>query len=386
MSTNAPKKVLFCVKELQAGETRVALTPESARRLLALGMEVGIEAGAGEGAGFRDADYTAAGVSIVSSRKQGIQVADIVVSVQCLSPEDIELLSAKTTVVSFLDPFLHPERVRALQKSSAQSVSLEMIPRTTLAQKMDALSSQASLAGYAAVLLAALRLDKIFPMMMTPAGTLQPARVLVIGVGVAGLQAIATAKRLGARVTAFDTRPVVEEQVKSLGAKFLKIDLGETGQTEQGYARELTPEQIELQRAGMAKACADADAVITTAQVFGKAAPRIVTTAMIEGMRPGSVVIDLAVNTGGNVEGTQPNQEVVHAGVRLLGAGNLPCHVPRDASLAIASNIANYLTHFWNPETGLNLECDDEIALASVVTRAGQLISPRVRDFLAAST
>lgn len=398
MSTKgSARAVLFCAKETDTGENRVAVTPESARRMLDLGWEVGMEEGAGTAAGYGDADYAAAGAVVGVERAAGIVAADLIASVRCLPLSDLQKLTSRQTTISFLDPFLHPERVRALAECGAQSVSLELIPRTTLAQKMDALSSQASLAGYAAVLLAALRLDKILPMMMTPAGTLQPARFLVVGVGVAGLQAIATAKRLGARVTAFDTRPVVEEQVKSLGAKFLKIDLGETGQTAQGYAKELTPEQIEKQRAGMAKACAEADAVITTAQVFGRPAPRIITRSMIEGMRPGSVVVDMAVrpagaapegneaggaNVGGNVEGTEPDREVVHQGVRLWGAGNLASQVPRDASAALASNIANYLTHFWDGERGLVLDGDDEISRGSVLTRQGQILSERVRDLL----
>ena len=223
---------------------------------------------------------------------------------------DIAQLKRGAIHVSYLDPFNEHALVQSLADAGVSAVSMEMIPRSTLAQKMDALSSQASIGGYVAVILAANSSPQLFPMMMTPAGTIRPARVFVIGVGVAGLQAIATAKRLGAAVSAFDTRPVVEEQVKSLGAKFIKVDLGETGQTAQGYAKELTPEQLAKQREAMAAECAEADIVITTAQVFGRKAPVIVTTAMVEKMRPGSVIVDMAIETGGNVERARLGEEV----------------------------------------------------------------------------
>ena len=227
-----------------------------------------------------------------------------------------------------LDAFNEREVVRALAAGGISAIGLEMLPRITLAQKMDVLSSQASLAGYAAVIVAASTMDRIFPMMMTPAGTLKPVRVFVIGVGVAGLQAIATAKRLGARVEAFDTRPAVEEQVHSLGAKFVKVDLGETGQTAQGYARELTAEQLAKQREVMAQHCAKADVVITTAQIFGEKGAVIVTTQMVEQMQPGSVIVDMAVESGGNVEISKPDEVVELKGVRVIGFGNLPGALP----------------------------------------------------------
>jgi len=362
---------LFCPRETQAGETRVALTPETAKRLVGLGVSCIVESQVGSHAGYSDDDYKDVGATVAADRNAALAVADIVASVQPL--ENPVAIKRGAVTISFLDPFRKPENVQALAAAGATAVSLELIPRTTIAQKMDALSSQASLAGYAAVVLAAMRLDKIFPMMMTPAGTLQPSRVLIVGVGVAGLQAIATAKRLGARVTAFDTRPVVEEQVKSLGARFLKINLGETGQTEQGYAKELTPEQIELQRKGMAKACAESDVVITTAQVFGRPAPRIITAAMVAGMRPGSVVVDMAVSTGGNVEGSQPDAETVIGGVRVIGASNLPNTVPQHASTALANNIANFIAHFLKDGT-LVLTPEDEIVRCAVLTRDGEIV------------
>src|SRR5687768_9339100 len=229
---------------------------------------------------------------------------------------------------------------------------MEMIPRSTIAQKMDAMSSQANLAGYLAVLLAAEEIDRIFPMMMTPAGTIQPVRVFVIGVGVAGLQAIATAKRLGAKVEAYDTRPVVEEQVKSLGGRFVTLDLGgETGQTRDGYAQALTAEQIERQREGMKKVCAASDVVITTAQVFGRRAPVLVTADMLDAMKPGSVVVDLAAESGGNVEGVEPGAIIQRGGVTIVGLRNLPGRVPAHASQMYSSNLCALVEEFWDKET-----------------------------------
>ena len=260
---------------------------------------------------------------------------------------------------------------------------MEMIPRTTLAQKMDALSSQANLAGYTAVMLAAERLDKVFPMMMTPAGTIKPANVFIIGVGVAGLQAIATAKRLGARVDAFDTRPVVEEQVQSLGAKFVKVDLGETGETKDGYAKELTDEQKAMQQVAMAEVCAKADVVITTAQLFGRKAPVIVTQAMVESMKPGSVIVDLAVETGGNVEGSQVDEEVDINGVRILGLGNLPGRTCENASQMYSANLLALVDHFWDEEAKeLKLDLEDEIMRGCLITQNGEIQNTMIKEHL----
>lgn len=360
----------------------MALTPLSAKKLSSLGMEVVVESGAGRHAGFSDSDYEAAGCRCAPRRDEALVGADILLGVHL--PEGVEEagLAAGTVTVSFLDPFHAGDRLGALAEAGLTCLSMELVPRTTMAQKMDAISSQASLAGYAAVLLGGMRLDKVLPMMMTPAGTLQPSRVFVVGVGVAGLQAIATAKRLGARVTAFDTRPTVKEQVESLGGRFLVIDLGETGQTEQGYAKELTPEQVHLQQAGMRKACADSDLIITTAQVFGRTAPRIITGEMLEGMRAGSVVVDMAVANGGNVEGSVPDREEVIHGVRVLGATNLASSVPRHASEAYANNLANLIDHFWSPDGRLALGDDDEIACGVTVTRSGKIVNDRVLNLL----
>lgn len=370
--------LLFCPREAEPPDPRVAVTPDSAAKFKDLGIQVLVESGAGSAAGFPDDAYTKAGCEMITDRGAALAKAGLVTSVHALANQDLSRLSEGAVTISFLDPFRNPSKTAAVAESGASAFSLELIPRTTLAQKMDALSSQASLGGYAAVLLAAMRMDTIFPMMMTPAGTLQASRVLVVGVGVAGLQAIATAKRLGARVTAFDTRPVVEEQVKSLGAKFLKIDLGETGQTAQGYAKELTPEQLAKQREGMARACAETDALITTAQVFGRPAPRIISAEMVAGMRPGSVIVDMAVASGGNVEGSEPGKEVVVGGVRILGADNLPATVPRHASLAFANNIFNFVAYLWKPEEGIRFDAEDEIIQSSLVTRGGKIVNRRV--------
>jgi len=274
-------------------------------------------------------------------------------------------------------------RLAGTGPSGAIALSVELIPRSTIAQKMDALSSQANLAGYVAVILAAERLPKILPMMMTPAGTIAPARVLVIGAGVAGLQAIATARRLGARVEAYDTRPVVKEQVQSLGAKFVEIDVGETGQTKDGYAKQLTEEQLARQRAALARHCAEADVVITTAQVFGRRAPQIITAEMLDGMRPGSVVVDLAVETGGNVEGVELDREIERKGVRILGLANLPGRVPVAASQMYAANLANFIEHFWDRKAKMfQWVEEDDILRAMTVTRDGRVVHAAVREAL----
>ncbi|MDR2463828.1 MAG: NAD(P) transhydrogenase subunit alpha [Verrucomicrobiales bacterium] len=366
---------LSCVKENGAGETRVALVPADVKKLAQLGFAVSIEQGAGAAAGFADSEYAAAGATISGDRAALLRAARVLWQVQPLTVGEVALLPKGALTVSFLDPFRRRELIQQFSVSGVSAVSLEMVPRSTLAQKMDALSSQNNLAGYAAVVCAAEKLDRVFPMMMTPAGTLTAAKVLIVGVGVAGLQAIATAKRLGARVTAFDTRPVVEEQVRSLGAKFLKIELGETGQTAQGYAKELTAEQIALQQQGMAKACADSDVVITTAQVFGRPAPRIINAAMLAGMRAGSLVLDLAVTTGGNVEGADAEREVVtSSGARIIGCANFATRVPHHASQMFSSNLLAFITHFWDKEAKrVKLDADDEIMRGCLLVRDGEV-------------
>lgn len=371
------------MRETHPGETRVPMAPATVERLVKLGAEIVVESGAGLTCRFEDAAYTAAGATVSADREAILRAADVVLRLRKPPLAEICLMQRGTIHISYLDPFNEPELVQALTTAGISAVSLEMIPRTTLAQKMDVLSSQANLAGYVSVLLATSHLDKILPMMTTPAGTIKPAKVFIIGVGVAGLQAIATARRLGARVEAFDTRPVVEEQVKSLGAKFVKVDLGQTGQTKDGYATQLTPEQMEMQKQGMAKACAQADIVITTAQLFGRPAPRIVDAAMIAGMQPGSVIVDMAVETGGNVEGSVPGEVVEISGVKVIGLGNLPGHVALTASQMYSSNLGNFVAHFWDAEgKTFRLDLNDDILKGALVTHDGALFSEMYKSII----
>lgn len=368
-------------KETWPGELRAALAPASVKKLASLGFEITVEAGLGDGFRVPDSEYADAGATVSGDRAQIFGNSDVVLRVRKPDAADLELLNSGTIHISFLDPFNEKELVQTLASKGVTAISMEMVPRSTRAQKMDALSSQANLAGYVTVILAATHSPKIFPMMMTPAGTIAPARVFVIGAGVAGLQAIATAKRLGARVEAFDTRPVVAEQVQSLGAKFVEIDLGDTGQTDQGYAKELTPEQIELQKQGQAKIIAQSDVVITTAQLFGRPAPRIITADVVAGMRPGSVIVDMAVESGGNVEGSVEGEVVEVNGVSIIGLGNLPSQVARNASDMFGANLVNMLDEFWDPETKvLNFDPEDEIVAACVITRDGQIVNETIKN------
>lgn len=369
----------YVAAESDATDGRVPLTPTTAEALAKLGLAVHAPPGLGQASLYADDAYRAAGVTLTDDPVGAIRAADLVLRVRKPPPDEVARMKRGAVHLSFLDPFNERELLAAFAAAGVAAVSMEMIPRTTLAQKMDALSSQASLAGYAAVIQASARLRLALPMMMTPAGTLLPARVFVIGAGVAGLQAIATAKRLGARVEAFDTRPVVEEQVRSLGAKFVKIDLGETGQTAGGYAQALTPEQIARQQAGMAKICAQSDIVITTAKVFGRKAPRLVTAAMLAGMRAGSVVVDLAVEGGGNVEGVRAGENVVTAnGVTVMGHPCLESTVAHHASQVLAANYAAWIEHFWDSGAKkLRLEADDEILKGCLLTRDGAIVHPQ---------
>lgn len=361
-------------------ESRVAMVPDSIKKLLQLeGIEVAVEKNLTTM--ISDEGYQKAGASVVDSRESLLSTGDVFLWVNAPSLEDIEKMKKGSISISFLDPYNQTEVVRGLMKQGVNAISIEMIPRTTLAQKMDALSSQASLAGYVAVILGADKLDRIFPMMMTPAGTIPPSKVFVIGAGVAGLQAIATAKRLGARVEAFDTRSVVEEQVISLGAKFVKVDLGETGQNKDGYANALTEAQLKMQQQAMAKSCANADLVITTAKLFARKAPVIVTKEILQQMRDGSVVIDLAAGSGGNVEGTVIYETAIIEGVNVIGIDNLPGEVAFDASAMYASNLSNLLTHFYNKETKtIDLNQSDEIMSGCLVVKDGQIVNERLKN------
>ena len=352
-------------KESAPGERRVALVPEAVRRLGG-GFEVVVERGAGEAAGFPDAEYEAAGARIVD-RAAVLDGAAAVLRVARPSPEEVAALAPGTLLVGFLAPLADPEGVKRLEAQGVLGFAMEAIPRTTRAQAMDALSSQATVAGYKAALIAADRLPRLFPLLMTAAGTVAPAKVLVLGAGVAGLQAIATARRLGAVVSAFDTRPVVQEQVESLGATFL--DLGVRGeQTEGGYAVELTAEQQARQQAALEERLADMDVVITTALVPGRPAPRLIPAAAVATMRPGSVIVDLAAQTGGNCELTVPGEEVVREGVLVVGAVNLAATMPYHASQLYARNVVALLQHLA-PGGEPQLDWEDEITRGACVAR-----------------
>jgi NAD(P) transhydrogenase subunit alpha len=368
---------IVTLKSRDSLEQRVSLTPQSTQKLTKLGFSVVIPAGLGQHLGFADDDYKTAGASL---EDVPVEPDDVVVLVRA-ELAHLNLLPSQATLIGLLDPFQNPALIQGLKQKNIKTFCMELIPRTTYAQKMDALSSQASLAGYVAVIKAADHISKVLPMMSTPAGTIPPAKVFVLGVGVAGLQAIATAKRLGARVEAYDTRPVVAEQVQSLGAKFVNIDLGETAQTEQGYAKALTEEQLERQRQQLAKVCAGADIVITTAQVFGREAPRLLTKDMIKNMRSGSVIVDLAASTGGNVEGTVADQMIEINGVRIIGLSNFPSDVAKDASQMYASNIANLLEHLWDKDHKiLKLNLEDDITRSVLLVHEGQIRDERIKS------
>ncbi|HON90804.1 MAG TPA: NAD(P) transhydrogenase subunit alpha [Sedimentisphaerales bacterium] len=371
---------LFIVKSADPQETRVPMVPLDAGRLAKLGAQVEIQGGIGAAIGIADGEYEKNGATVAPDRDAALSAAQIVLRMDIPPTEDIEKLAPACVHVSYLDPFHNPDAIRRLAARKVSTVSLEMIPRTTIAQKMDVLSSQANLAGYVAVILAAERQKKIFPMMTTPAGTISPARVFVIGAGVAGLQAIATAKRLGARVDAFDVRPEAQDQIRSLGARPLIVDLGETGQTQDGYAKPLTPEQLEKQREAMARMCAQSDVVITTARVFGRKSPVIVTNQMLDGMKPGSVVVDLAVESGGNVEASKLGQEIDRNGVLIIGLPELQRRVPIHASQMFSSNLANFVEHFWDKEgKRFKLVPEDEILRGCLITHQGQVVHPSIK-------
>ncbi len=369
------------VKETWPGEVRTSMVPANVAKLVKTGFSIVIEKNAGEASGFADTAYEEAGARIESDRGAILGSSQVLLGVRKFELAELDSIKKDTVCISFLDPYNEKQLVEAMATAGLTAISMEMVPRSTRAQKMDALSSQANLAGYVTVIQAASYSPKILPMMMTPAGTIAPARVFVIGAGVAGLQAIATAKRLGAKVEAFDTRPVVAEQVRSLGGKFVEIDLGDVGQTEQGYAKELTAEQLELQKEGQKKVIAESDIVITTAQLFGRAAPVLVTKDMIEGMRPGSVIVDMAVESGGNVEGSVAGEVVEVNGVKIVGQSNLPGEVANNASQMYSNNLTNLLQEFWNEESGaLELDPEDDIVMSCVITRSGSVVNEALQS------
>jgi NAD(P) transhydrogenase subunit alpha len=364
-------KVLI-TREDRAGEQRVAATPESVKRLAKLGIECEIESGAGVGAAFTDDAYQTAGARIVTGRAAALAAAEVVLRVGPLPPADIERLPPEAVVIGLLSPYRDDQGVRALAARGLTSLALELVPRITRAQSIDALSSQASIAGYKAVLIAAARLGKHFPLLMTAAGTVPAARVVIMGAGVAGLQAIATAKRLGAIVEVSDVRPAVKEQVESLGGKFIDLPQVESGEGTGGYAKELSAEALAEQRRILTEKVSQADVVITTALVPGRPAPRLVTTAMVEAMRPGSVIVDLAVEQGGNCELSQADQEVVHRGVVVIAPSNLPSTLATDASTLYARNLVT-LMQLLVKDGVLKLDEGDEVIAGALLTRGGAI-------------
>jgi H+-translocating NAD(P) transhydrogenase subunit alpha len=356
-------------KETAPGERRVALVPEIVKKLAEAGFQITVEAGAGDEASFSDQDFEQAGAAIASSREELLRDAEGVVKVQKPSAEEIELLPQGSILIAFLQPLADSEGIERLARRGVVGFALESVPRITRAQPMDALSSQATVSGYKAALLAAERLPRFFPMLMTAAGTVPPAKVLVLGAGVAGLQAIATARRLGAVVAGFDVRPVVREQVESLGATFL--DLGIVGEeTAGGYARELTDEDQRRQQQELERRIPEFDVVITTALIPGRPAPKLIPNSAVAAMRDGSVIVDLAAEAGGNAQLTAPGEEVVREGVTIVGLTNLPSSVPVHASQLYARNVQALLLHLA-PGGELALDWDDEITAGTCVTREG---------------
>lgn len=362
-------------------EKRCAATPSSAQRLVKKGATLLLEAGAGLHSGYLDKEYEEVGVTIIDDVNVALSTVDMLVAVNKPSDTQLALMKKGAIVVGHLDPFFQQPLIESIAEKGLTAISVEMIPRSSRAQKMDALSSQASLAGYVMVMQAANKLPSILPMMMTPSGTIKPAKVFIIGAGVAGLQAIATAKRLGANVLAYDTRAVVAEQVESLGGKFLNIDIGETGQTKDGYAKELTDEQKAKQQEAQRDAIADSDIVITTAQLFGRKPPVLIAKETLALMKPGSVVVDMAATSGGNVEGSVAGDTVEINGVTVIGNGYWSQYVAKAATDMYANNIYNLIDEFFDDETktfGLNLE--DDILAGCVIAHDGNITNDMLNN------
>ena len=380
--------IIAVAKETFPGERRVALVPASIAALKKLGSEVRVEAGAGTAAGFTDDAYRAAGAEIVGDRRQLFDAADVVLQVRTLgaNPDagraDLELLHDGLAIIGIADPLGNPQAAKELADRGATLFAMELIPRITRAQSMDVLSSMATIAGYKAVLLAADRLPKMFPMMMTAAGTLTPAKVFVIGAGVAGLQAIASSKRLGAVVHAYDVRSAVKEQIESLGAKFVSMPLA-AGDAEGagGYAKQLDEEFYRKQRELMAQTVAASDVCITTAAIPGKKSPLLVTADAVRGMAPGSVIIDLAAERGGNCELTKPDETVIENGVTILGPTNLPSEVPQHASQMYAKNLTNFV-QLISRDGKLHLNLEDQVVRETLAAHRGEVVNPRLRELL----
>lgn len=373
------------LRETQAGEVRVALVPESVRKLTALKVAVMVESGAGVEAGAADADYEAAGASVSADRAALLSAADILAAVNCPSPEDIHQLKRRAALIGFLRPLDEPAALEPLIAQHVTAFAMELIPRTTRAQAMDALSSMATVTGYKAVLVAASRSPRMFPLLMTAAGTVPPARVLVLGAGVAGLQAIATARRLGAVVEAYDVRAAAGEQVRSLGATFLEVDLGGI-QTEDagGYAKELTEEAMERGRALIARHAASADVIITTAQVPGRRAPLLVTADAVAGMKRGAMIVDLAGASGGNCALSRPDEVVEHNGVTIMSPLNLAATIPVHASQLYSRNVTAFLGLLIK-DGAPSIDMTDDVVGPACVTHEGAYANPRVAAALEAA-
>ena len=375
-------------KEIEVCERRVALVPDTVSRLVKQGFEVWLESGAGERAFFSDADYETAGAKIIADSATLWGEADILLKV---SPpqirengiSEIDSLKENAVLISLLNPLGNPEVAQKLAERKITAFAMEMIPRTTRAQSMDALSSQASIAGYKAVLIAAAALPKYFPMLTTAAGTIAPAKVFVMGAGVAGLQAIATARRLGSVVEAFDIRPAVKEEVQSLGAKFVEVTLEEETTAAGGYAKEISEASKQRTQEVVTQHVKNADVVITTAQVPGKKAPLLVTKDMVSQMKPGAVIVDLAAEQGGNCECTEPGKDIIKNGVTIIGPINLPSSMPVHASQLYAKNLTSLMKLFTKDNT-LELNFEDDIINAACITHAGEIRSSRIKDALAA--
>ena len=358
--------ILGAISPKNKGDKRTTLHPESIKPLIDIGIEVIFESELGKGIDVSDEDMARVGAK-ATSREDCLRKSDLLFTSTPISEDEINLLKKGSIFLGLLEPFSNREQFHHFAQNDITAISMEFIPRITRAQKMDVLSSQSNLGGYVAVIESAKNLSSALPMMLT-------ATVFVIGVGVAGLQAIATAKRLGAKVQAFDTRPIVEEQVKSLGAKFVKIDLGDTGQNEQGYAKELTEQQIKKQKEIQSDVCVKSDIVITTAQIFGKPAPKIIDKSTIKKMKPGSVIFDMAVESGGNVEGSEIDSIQNIDGVKVIGYSNLPSFVANHASFALSNNLVNFVTDFYDQDKkSMSLDINDEIIKSATLVKNGEI-------------
>jgi H+-translocating NAD(P) transhydrogenase subunit alpha len=377
---------IFVPKEIHPSERRVPLLPGGAAKLASLGAEIEVERGIGNALNYADSDYENAGAKISADRVRSLGEAALVLRLRKPPLDEVAFLKKGCVHASFLDPFNEQELVLRLAEAEVTAISMEMIPRTAVAQKMDVLSSQANLSGYVAVIIAATRASRIFPMLITPAGTIKPLRVFVIGVGVAGLQAIATARRLGAVVQGFDVRAAVKEQVESLGAHFLEFDLGGDLEGAGGYARELTPEQQARQQVLMAEAIGKVDVVITTALVPGRRAPILVTEEAVRLMKPGSVIVDLAGEAGGNCELSEPGQTVLRYDVKILAPLNVPSTLAEHASQLYAKNIQALLGLMISEEGELSLDFEDEVIAGACITRDGEIVHEAARAAAQAAT